>query len=458
VRCSGCGATVEAGAWICPACDHILDPNVLGPEPALESIIVDDPLDPASDLADFDVVDGPGVRIYASQTTSRRILQMDVVPRRLPLDGRAEPTLDPHEALALSLIDGVRDVTALLEESRLSPESLSAALLTLLDKRLIASELPPGAEREWDEDTPADGTPSPKAGADRPSEALQEALFQAAASPRSPTQKPEPKTAADAEFELRISEPPAEPPTAHDAPLPPPDFDVTVSEPAEPSEDVDIAELERVSVPAPPVGPPAAAPAALVPLSSSELTSSNARASKLLKEAWKDEQAGKLSSARVNLKLALSFDPQHAGIQAALNRLTSIPPQRGRTEVSRARQLADRALDAERAGRVDDAIRFLEEAIAAEPRTDASYYNRLGVLLALKRGQFQRGQQLLETALELAPGNLGYEQNLERVKAIGRGKPPSRAGSVRGSSAITPPPRTPPRRSGSLLALFGKKD
>ncbi len=137
-----------------------------------------------------------------------------------------------------------------------------------------------------------------------------------------------------------------------------------------------------------------------------------AKASRLFGEALKDKAEGNLISASMNMKLALTFDPTNLLYIEALEDLSRAVPS-GTRKKSRARVLYDKATDAEQSGDIDRAVGLLEDAIkeAKEP----AFYNRLGVILAMKKFEFVRAQQLIETALELAPGNPTYEHNLHKV-------------------------------------------
>jgi hypothetical protein len=44
--------------------------------------------------------------------------------------------------------------------------------------------------------------------------------------------------------------------------------------------------------------------------------------------------------------------------------------------------------------------------------------NRLGVILAMKKREFARAQQLVEQAIELAPDNAAYEKNLQKILSM----------------------------------------
>ena len=143
------------------------------------------------------------------------------------------------------------------------------------------------------------------------------------------------------------------------------------------------------------------------------------KAQKLFEQALRDRADGNLMSARMNMKLALTFDSSNELYREAFEELTRTHanelagPQR--VSKSRARELYDKATDAENLGEFDEAIDFLERAILESKQP--TVYNRLGVLLATRRQEYSRAQELIEKALELSPGNKVYEQNLQKILA-----------------------------------------
>lgn len=141
------------------------------------------------------------------------------------------------------------------------------------------------------------------------------------------------------------------------------------------------------------------------------------KAQKLFEQALRDKADGNLISARMNMKLALTFDPINALYAEAFEELAkdaSLSPSRPAAK-SRARELYDQATDAENTGDFDEAISLLEKAI--DESKQPAFYNRLGVLLAMKRQDYSRAQELIEKAIELAPGNTVYEKNLQKILA-----------------------------------------
>jgi hypothetical protein len=143
-----------------------------------------------------------------------------------------------------------------------------------------------------------------------------------------------------------------------------------------------------------------------------------AKAAKLFEEALKDKAEGNLVSARMNMKLALTFDPSNELYLQAFDELSkgagaNAVPSKMR---SRGRELYDQATRAEEMGEVDQAIELLEKALGEAK--EAIYYNRLGVMLAMKKKQFIRAQELIETALKIAPGNQTYQHNLGKILSM----------------------------------------
>ncbi len=144
------------------------------------------------------------------------------------------------------------------------------------------------------------------------------------------------------------------------------------------------------------------------------------KAQKLFEQALKDKADGNLVSARMNMKLALTFDPSNPLYNQAFQDLSKNPDAKpkgiGSGALEKARELYNAATEAENGGNVDRAIELLERAI--EESKQAAFYNRLGVILAMKKHSFVRAQELIERAIELAPGNTAYEKNLQKILSM----------------------------------------
>jgi hypothetical protein len=88
----------------------------------------------------------------------------------------------------------------------------------------------------------------------------------------------------------------------------------------------------------------------------------------------------------------------------------------------------------EQQGRIDDAVRLLEEGIA-QTRRPAPLYNHLALVLLRERGERATAEEMLRRAMTLEPAVDVYRENLAKVYA--QAVVPERPGS--------PPPRKPGR-------------
>lgn len=81
------------------------------------------------------------------------------------------------------------------------------------------------------------------------------------------------------------------------------------------------------------------------------------------------------------------------------------------------------AIRMEQNGRLDEAVKFLENAISKSPDAP-TLYNRLAIILMREHADLLRAEHLLQKAMELAPDNPVYEKNLQAVlqKRAMRGK------------------------------------
>lgn len=175
--------------------------------------------------------------------------------------------------------------------------------------------------------------------------------------------------------------------------------------------------------PAPPSPAPAVAPKRPTPNAHLEVKPSAndairiAKAKKLFEEALKDRGEGNVLSARMNMKLALTFDPGNEIYAEAFDELSKMPAANsGPSTKSRARELYDLATQREEAGEVDEAIDLLEKAISESK--EPAFYNRLGVILAMKKRDYDRAQEMIQIALQLAPGNATYQHNQGKILSM----------------------------------------
>lgn len=260
-----------------------------------------------------------------------------------------------------------------------------------------------------------------------------ERLMEAKPGPRAGVEAPLPPRVGDEPLESSLGEPPPRrgavpPPRRSEGPKPEPKpieakLEPKVEPRAEPAPKVDPTKARRT-------GP---APDGV----------QMAKAAKLFEEATKERAEGNLVSARMNMKLAMTFDPSNVLYQQAYDELLKMAPPGTPSASSRARDLYDKASAAERLSRFDEAIELLEKAL--EEHKDAAVYNRLGVLLAMKKNEFVRAQELIETALVLSPGNSTYQHNLSKVLQR------AAAHDVKNQSA---PPK---KKDGLLGSLLGRR-
>jgi tetratricopeptide (TPR) repeat protein len=173
------------------------------------------------------------------------------------------------------------------------------------------------------------------------------------------------------------------------------------------------------------------------------------RAKKLWDQAQLERSRGDLVAAHRNLKLALTFAPTSYALKRLLTDVARELPRdrKSPAKFSQNQSLADRAAEKEKDGDIDGAIELLERALRS-PSKDAAVYNRLGVILAIRKKDYVRGREMVERALELSPDNAVYANNLSKILTVaatadlmkGRG---GSAGDKKGG--------------GGLLGLFGKK-
>jgi hypothetical protein len=136
------------------------------------------------------------------------------------------------------------------------------------------------------------------------------------------------------------------------------------------------------------------------------------KADKLFENAQKDKAAGRLSSAIMNAKLALHYNPHFKECIAALAEWEAAPAPRASND--RERILVEAAQDAEARGQYQQAIEMLDEALGLSPRV-AAIHNLKGVILATRLKRYREASACLMRAVDLAPGNATYKNNLGKV-------------------------------------------
>lgn len=143
------------------------------------------------------------------------------------------------------------------------------------------------------------------------------------------------------------------------------------------------------------------------------------KAAKLFEQALIDQKLGNLASARINMKLALTFEPNNPRYERAYQELANRPESAFNATPNhqqRAKKLYEQAVQQESSGQYDKAIEYFERA--SQLYKHPTFLNRLGVLYATKKSQFTKAQILLEEAIQLAPEKPIYAQNLQKILAM----------------------------------------
>ncbi|MBI4816147.1 MAG: hypothetical protein HY791_07815 [Deltaproteobacteria bacterium] len=398
MKCSKCGAANDDYAFFCDACGEPLpaggfDNDALKEISAWritplggEALILGDAGADDFDAVGAQIPTADGAASYIVYTgTSGYLSPLAVLDRASHGD---TANLTPYEAFVLDLIKRPMAVADIEASSPLAHDELNVSLMTLVDRGLLRvasalrTSMPPTA-------SPPRATMPPPARATMP--------------PPAPAMPP----ATNLPPVIRATmPPPANQDVAVRPSMAPARRAVEVALPADHRARGRIR--ERASVPPPPQPePPRAQPA---------LTFNQRKAVELGASAKDDLAKGNVVSARMNLKLALSFDPQNKELGALFKQANEStearkPAPRARSTV--AERLLNQAADAETKNDIPRAVQLLEQALAEGE--DPIVLNRLGVVLALKGRQIARGQELLERAVELDPKNATYSHNLGKV-------------------------------------------
>jgi predicted Zn-dependent protease len=78
------------------------------------------------------------------------------------------------------------------------------------------------------------------------------------------------------------------------------------------------------------------------------------------------------------------------------------------------RSMYDEAQDRENNGEFDEALDVLQRGVERFPNA-AAFHNRIGVLLAMKKKDFEGAITAIQRAIDLDPDNLHYRNNLGKV-------------------------------------------
>jgi tetratricopeptide (TPR) repeat protein len=156
------------------------------------------------------------------------------------------------------------------------------------------------------------------------------------------------------------------------------------------------------------------------------------KARKLFEEAQKEAADGKMGAARMNAKLASIYDPDkdeyRMQLEAWERPATAMKPQQPATSPSgqdesqaEIKALYDEAQSFEDAGDIDEALDVLERGIERFPSA-AAFHNRMGVILALRKRDYEGAVHAIQRAIDIDPENLHYKSNLGKIVAKLRGR------------------------------------
>jgi tetratricopeptide (TPR) repeat protein len=140
------------------------------------------------------------------------------------------------------------------------------------------------------------------------------------------------------------------------------------------------------------------------------------KARNLFEQAQQDREVGRLGAARMNAKLATIYDPDnetYRRILAEWERPSSEAASATRPEYVVLYELAQEKEDNDD---IDGAIVILEKGVRVAPNP-AAFHNRIGVLLAMRKKDYERARDEIEKAIALEPKNDHYKNNLGKVMA-----------------------------------------
>lgn len=144
------------------------------------------------------------------------------------------------------------------------------------------------------------------------------------------------------------------------------------------------------------------------------------KAERIYEQALKDHAEGRISSALMNARLAMNFDPTVETYRTLHEELSrqKVAPNKA-TAGARPQELVlfEQASEAEGRGEYTKAVALLEQAIAINPRA-AALYNRLGVLLSIRLKRHEEALAHLKKAVELEPGSVVYMNNYSKVTGL----------------------------------------
>lgn len=465
-RCPQCGEPVGRFDYQCPECELVL-PEREAPRPrdrrevSVVRAIMERPRSrtepgrPKKVAPPRPTVTGPNPQLVPLD----RVLHVRAALRLQSLN------LHPYEAWVVSLIDGQSTGQMLSEKLELAPRELQGLLQGLIDRGAVSlGEVRPGRPgKKPSERAKTVSLPD----AEQPSDPTQlhdrEALLEAATDPQierpqprppqpegrratGPSQKPlagksgaHPAVGSDGDEDestagmgrhgqpARKPDPQRAEPTVMlpmpEAPVQRREAETILEQRAEPTVIFDKrpapvaarAEPETIMQPRPSAGGTARPTSARPVSSGARPVSSGARP---VSGGARPVSGGARPISRPNEAMRPMSDPYRPPMPASAKR--EVPrPTMGIDDVD-AQGALQVALQMEQSGRMEDAVGYLERAIARSPDA-APLYNRLAVILMRDFDDLSTAEQLVLRALELVPSHPVFTRNLNTIRQKLRG-------------------------------------
>jgi len=140
------------------------------------------------------------------------------------------------------------------------------------------------------------------------------------------------------------------------------------------------------------------------------------KAEKIFEQAVKDHMEGRLSSARMNAKLAAMYDPSVDRYREFLAELEAAGAGKKDGAKPREVQLFEDANAAEGRGDYQAAVSLLRQAIEIAPNA-APLRNKIGVVLSVRLKRHREAMDQLKIAIDLDPNNMVIMNNYSKVAA-----------------------------------------
>ena len=140
------------------------------------------------------------------------------------------------------------------------------------------------------------------------------------------------------------------------------------------------------------------------------------KARNLMEQAQQDHAVGRVGAARMNAKLATIYDPDNEAYRRILADWERPAGTGGDASRPEYVMLYEQAQEREDDDDVDGALVLLEKGLRLAPNP-AAFHNRIGVLLAMRKRDFERAKDEIQKAIALEPKNPHYSNNLGKVMA-----------------------------------------